>query len=542
MKNENTKSILALAISSILLTACGGGGSSSNDNTSPTVDTPETPVVEEPETPVIEEPETPVVVIPPVVSPACSHTDTSDGTVVSTLDELITLIPTLQNNNLDDIVYLNAGTYNVTSPIIYDAKGATEKISFIGCGADEVIFDGGNLSRVWEFRKDGDVDWLVPDQVLHIPSESNPTLVMKGLSVINGNCTHSCTNKYGGAGAGAHIQRYTTHLEDVIFAGNKDTYGGAAIQGVGHLTTVNTIFDNNTSSVKKGSAIDGCGGISTTSTVFTNNSDYPVYRGICLLGDYSTPEYAFNFTDSEFTNNEGAIYAVTNAGEPNQVNIIRSTFTNNDIDGPWGAVSLKIGDVNVTDSTFEGNDIIAAWNNNTCENNDYSPCAGGGALNIDTFMPGLGTLTVNGSTFKDNSAPNFGGAISMSASWDCTSEKIRSYLGYCDPSQAPSTIETSMYINGSTFDGNSAHHGAAISLGKINLLGDVHQKGSMILTDVTVINNVSTMVIPNGVTPVENAGQTQTLIAGGDITLDNVTLENNTATQEVHAKGNLINL
>jgi predicted outer membrane repeat protein len=97
-------------------------------------------------------------------------------------------------------------------------------------------------------------------------------------------------------------------------------------------------------------------------------------------------------SNSDFSGNQGGALRITGAaisGEPHK--IVDSTFTNNSIVGPGGAIESVTPDTQIIDSTFTGNSA-----------------SNGGA--IFTGFIGSTTTTIEGSTFEGNSARN-GGAI-----------------------------------------------------------------------------------------------------------------------------------
>ena len=72
---------------------------------------------------------------------------------MSSLEGLRTEMSRVEGDGIDDIIYLQSGTYvfDEENPIKYHAKETVEKISIIGCHPDDVVIDGNNLSHIFLF-------------------------------------------------------------------------------------------------------------------------------------------------------------------------------------------------------------------------------------------------------------------------------------------------------------------------------------------------------------------------------------------------------
>ncbi|MBO7725252.1 MAG: hypothetical protein J6S40_02185, partial [Thermoguttaceae bacterium] len=206
------------------------------------------------------------------------------------------------------------------------------------------------------------------------------------------------SNTTGARGGAIWVYSGSAAVNDSTFTGNKTTatvsYGGA-ISGNGDSTITvdgSTFTDNSTSGVSSGSeaygggAIFGASGaVSVTDTVFDANKS----------GRFG-----------------GAIYAYSSA-----ITVSGSTFTGNTAESRGGAVFTVAGSITVDESEFTGNRTAAGGYGGAL--GAYST---GGAVtvtdsefanNSSTYggaVLGLGTITIDGSTFTGNTGLA-GGAV-----------------------------------------------------------------------------------------------------------------------------------
>jgi predicted outer membrane repeat protein len=234
-----------------------------------------------------------------------------------------------------------------------------------------------------------------------------------------------------------------------------------------------------------------------------------------VLSVYNTP-VTLTVTGITFTESVGsAITAYLSGGT---LNVSDSTFSHDADPGAGGAIDADGPEtVVVSDSTFTDNSA-----------------AEGGAIADPNVDSGDGTLTVTGSTFTGNTASN-GGAISNAIA-NATDQTT---LAVGDSTFTDNTATGSggaivtaddglgeADITGSTFSGNAALQGGAISNGLANT---PQSTGPAILTitDSTLYDNTASLdggAIDNA--EATGAGD------GGDVTIIQSTLSGNTATTD----------
>ena len=502
----NTHYILPVILIS-LLSGCGGGDGDTAEPVAP-ID----PVV----------PTEPQVPTEPVEK-ICAFQDTSDGYFVSSVAELDALFNTLANNGEDDIIYIAAGTYSVTKPLTYDFKThngeAMEKLSLYGCGVDQTIFDGGDLTRIFNFYKDGP---KIDEAKVH--QGPNPKLHIQDLTIQNGKCIGDCSDGYGNSGAAAHVQRYDTDLVRVHLLNNYDLNEGSALNGTGHTTLTEVVVSGNEGST----AISVCGRLTVTDSIISNNHGGGIHRGICLEGNYA--DYDVNIIRSTFEDNFGykgfaqghGGLQVLGGTSPGQLTIIDSVFKNNRTQDYGGAAVLtRHGNLTIIGSQFIGNQVL----DDQQECNDYTmDCQSGGALFIDNWFPGGGLITIKDSIFKDNQAPDTGGAIDLGF-YDCETDIIRGYDGYCSPNNYAKALQEAitLTITDSTFTGNKAANAANIGVAKTPLQGTTaFQSGHVLISHSSLTSDTGeTSVIVRGDLELISTNIANRVILNGELTLDN---------------------
>ena len=512
----------------------------------------------------------------------CVHSDTNDGTLVSSLEGLRTEISRVEGDGIDDIIYLQSGTYvfDEENPIKYHAKETVEKISIIGCHPDDVVIDGNSLSHVFFFSSlhedsfdyvgeyDASADGAVQMKVYNPP---HPSLHLEGITIQNGvmPISPSTTGReqrelgytlYEGGAVGTTYffakfvnmkfinNELTTstiagaEIFDSFFSGNR---GGVNVNSA-HIK--NSIFEENITYF--GSPQLNFGGC----------SDHQLSNGIVSLLEDST------FSDGGSISFHGCPNRQSSEGWiPTEPLIVRnSTFQRNNksihIDGP----------VEIYDSKFLDNyngrygPISSLGETPFCISESYFPCQTGGAIDIQNFYYGPWTITITNSEFKNNSAADYGGAISYMGSRDCeVTHQSDDFTGDdddpdggepCVPSNYSGLPDYSLIVRDSVFEGNSSHRGAAITVAK-RPLGNAtwFLSGNILLENTSFINNQgianpdviesTTMMRTYGnwgypvQNPPEDEMYTSIVTAGGNIDANNITLSGNSADRIIDAKG-----
>lgn len=239
---------------------------------------------------------------------------------------------------------------------------------------------------------------------------------------------------------GAIDNRNTSTVNGSTFTDNTSNYGGA-INNSGILTVNDSTFLGNTAN-DQGGAIYNENTLTITDSTFTNNT---AYNGgaIWTLGSLTA-------NGSTFINN-AASYSGGAIASASTLNVNNSTFKDNHAGTVGGAISSN-GNLNITNSTFDSD---TAYN--------------GGAINKDG-----GTLNVTGSTFTGNTATNYGGAIFNSAGSNSNVEDsifMDNTVTYAGGAIANSGISSTLNVNNSTFVNNSAGSfaGAIDNTGTVNV-------------------------------------------------------------------------
>jgi hypothetical protein len=254
--------------------------------------------------------------------------------------------------------------------------------------------------------------------IFYIPKGVSVTI--SNLSMINGTRTTQSPvflprqDSFGGAiyNTGGTLNNPVTitnsNFEDnsLLHVGDR----GGAICNTGFMSIINSSFEKNSAYI--GGAIDNdYGTLNVIGSLFTNNTALFEGNG-GAINNYGT----LNITKGVFTGNQagdGTVYS------NNILNINYCTFTNNKGVGTssGGAIESFKGNTTVSNSTFKNN---SANEGGAIHNGDYHYAAN---LNIynDIFtgnkghyggaIENLGTLTVDKSTFTDNTVTQIGGAI-----------------------------------------------------------------------------------------------------------------------------------
>jgi len=494
----------------------------------------------------------------------CTHSDTNDGTLVSSLEGLRTEINRVEGDGIDDIIYLQSGTYSLeeSSPIIYDAKGTVEKISLIGCHPDDVVVDGNGASSIMHFLKNDEetnlTGWKAPF----------PSLYLEGFTVKNGVLPYSVNLSPGPIeelgfknteGGGIATERFIGKIKNMKFLDNIFSFRGSI-----ETEIEDSYFENNIEAVWSG------GSLHIKNSTFTNNTGTGGERGRTI---YSTNGYLledgsvvdgnhlnFVIEDSTFTGGAG-------------INVLRDYCS----EIPCGKASIKnstfeglyhtplifyLAMIEITNSKFLNNKN-GYWGPNPplvhpgyCARPTASPCETGGALFISNYHTGSGVTTITDTEFTNNSTADYGGAIFFEGVRDCTVPYSDEETP-CDPLNVTGfNPDHNLIIRNSVFKGNTSHRGAAIAIAKVKQGIGSFQRGNVLIENTSFTDNIG-VVNPNVPSPsgpirvhdpvtgflISNPpadGYDTTIIAsGGNIDANNITLSGNSADRIIDAKGTL---
>lgn len=206
-------------------------------------------------------------------------------------------------------------------------------------------------------------------------------------------------------------------INDFNTISNFNTNGnGGVFENNGTLTINSSGFDSNTAN--KGGTVFNKGVLNVNNSSFTNNG---TTGGTTYGGAIRSEAGTLNITDSTFTNNISMNYGGAIATSNTVINISGSTFENNHTNGRGGVLSSNAyatirdsifknnssgtygGALNLNDDVYIDNSIFEG--NHVVDGNNRE---NGGAIRAES-----GNLLINNSTFKGNSA-NWGGAVSSS--------------------------------------------------------------------------------------------------------------------------------
>jgi predicted outer membrane repeat protein len=311
-----------------------------------------------------------------------------------------TALTMAQSNNEDDVINVEAGTYNITTTLTYTTPTGDNhhKLTIQEAGAGSTILDGGGTHQIMYINTD--------PSSFHLDTGSDIAII--GLTFQNGSV--------GANGGGAYVHTYNAaiSLTDNVFTGNSSTGvyngGGAYLQSSSAAVTLtgNTFTSNsagqsggglyaesisNTVTVT-GNTFTGNGAVrggganvysETGSIIFTNN----VFAGNPSSGlgggAYAEiynlelpPPGPMTFTNNTFYNNTatnyggGAYLSLARADEVNMSNIQANVYNNIF----WNNVASKSGndgdDLYVNTDPQEPVGSLALFNNDFSGNADFS--------------------------------------------------------------------------------------------------------------------------------------------------------------------------
>eukprot|EP00898_Chlorokybus_atmophyticus_P002171 jgi/Chlat1/2955/Chrsp2S04688 len=316
---------------------------------------------------------------------------------------------------------------------------------------------------------------------------STGTLTLQGCLFVNN--TANTTTFYGGAVASSR----TLTVVDCTFEGNTASTAGAvavlsgnasiigsnftgntapndagAISNAGSLVLNQTFFAANGASYT-GGTIRTDGVLIVDSCTFENNGDLNTYGGVLFSSFSSTVTLSNSAFDGNFALNGGTIY---NAGD---LTATSCNITNSQAPGgaalfvsSQGGTAMKLIDCRITDSIApndgggmqleDGNGGSAAVSLSGCffERNQAQIGAGGAIFNHAVF-----NLTIDSSTFVDNSAYTSGGAIHNAVRATITSSTFKRNSVQTQNGGAITNLLV-LDVRNSTFADNAALGGAGI--------------------------------------------------------------------------------
>tara|TARA_Y100001935_G_scaffold188410_1_gene156768 strand:- start:399 stop:2387 length:1989 start_codon:yes stop_codon:yes gene_type:complete len=460
-----------------------------------------------------------------------------DGSAVSDFNELKNAIISSSGDGEDNIIYIHDGTYNFSEVIIYDAKGTLEYLTLRGCYGEnsQIIFDGNNISRIFEFQKNG--PWIeggdARDAQPPYPSVDINDIEFRNAFWDRVSYEDVCWHQW--CGSVIYANRFNINFNNTHFKNNSVTNNGHIVGEIVNLGITNSVFEDSS-----GKVISFSGDLDMQNTTFLNNRGIALYAGIAAYVDCHTR----TIKDSVFDSNDKAFYSLDwGCNEENisqiQLEIENTSFLNNEY-----GLAIRGTNVNIFNSRFENNfKGYGSDQNGFCDSNfDGSfdgtqltghdmNCLTGAAIMFDKWIRRWGVLRIENSVFKNNQARDFGGAIDMLGSVRCDDSNYFRYLEGCSGSNNPIDA-IDLIIRSSSFIGNSSHRGAAISVAKRGPQG-----GNILIEDSVFEDN-------NGVRPEEYIQtvedyETSIIVTGGNAEIYNTTFLNNEAEIELQVKGSL---
>lgn len=318
---------------------------------------------------------------------------------------------------------------------------------------------------------------------------------VSGGAIYNGGTATVSGNTFTGNKAqagGAIFNQNTLNIAENTFEANSASYGGAILNyETGTITTLSGKFNANTAS-QTGGAVYNAGSINTICGSFTNNKaelgggaiatgptgKVNEIKNASFSGNSTTAEESiggaiFNGQEtgkltvdtSSFNSNSSAIGgAIATTG----MDIKNSTFSGNTAKSAGGAIYNNSGTLNISSSTFDSNTAGSG-----------GAIANGSSIDVGTY----GTTVIDSSSFTNNSADTFGGAIISSGDLTVNNSTFKNNSVNVDNLTSDATFdETFLYgggaifnlgakdnsatnITNSTFEGNSTNaNGGAVSI------------------------------------------------------------------------------
>ena len=353
---------------------------------------------------------------------------------VSTPAQFQTALTAAQSNGQDDVINVEAGTYNITATLTYSTPSGDggHKLNIQGDDAGSTILDGGGNVRIMSIDTDNN----------HDGGDLGGDVTITGLTFRNGEITGS------GAGVIAFSNSAAIILTSNTFTGNSDTqYGGGAYvqaNGSGAITLTNNTFSGNSSGFGGGGAyvVSESGAITLTGNTFTSNS-----RGGVFIESYESGPITLTsntFTSNSSTDNGGGAYLY--ADESSVMTLTNNTFANNSSDSYGGGLfgySIVSGTITLTNNIFSGNSADSS--------------GGGASLESD----GSGAITLTNNTFTGNDAASYGGGVIVYLYDDNTPAYIYNNIFWANVASFGGNDGEDLYVN-ADYDENGT--GSAVEL------------------------------------------------------------------------------
>jgi hypothetical protein len=296
------------------------------------------------------------------------------------------------------------------------------------------------------------------------------------------------------------------------------------ISASGHLKIYNSLFErNDATAVYHGvsASIDYCQEVVIENTVFRGNSG---------MGLYSLNDWACAYTPENYIH-------------PHVI-IKDSLFDNHSTT----AVVSRGGNLTVNNTRFVSNRGGYLPISEDCDSGDlYSStghdfnCSAGGAIMYDKYMMGYGQVVIKNSSFTNNMAPDFGGAVDVLGSVRCEESSYPRYSDNCNEQLAnPDRVSAyDLVIKDSTFVGNNSHRGAAISVSRVALARSGFQLGNIKIEGSTFSKNRGVSNSPDGYIGNVEDFETSIIVTGGNAEISSTEFSDNSADAILKIKGML---
>ena len=470
-----------------------------------------------------------------VISAYLSSECLQNGGAVSDYNALRNAINNSSGDGQDNIIYLHDGSYIFSEVIFYDAKGTLENLTLKGCSGtnSEVIFDGQNISRIFEFQKNGPltVETDERDAQPPFPSVNINDIEFKNAIIDNTIIADQC---YGICGSVILANRFHLTLNNTLFKNNNGTIQGTIVDGIVNLEINDSIFQDNSAS----SILSFSGDLEMSNTSFLDNQGRALHAGIAAYVNC----HKRVIRNSLFDSNDTAFNSLEWDCDDDDISNIQLEIDNTRFINNKSGLILRGTNVNIFNSLFEGN--YEGYGNETegfCDNNydgefdgtqitgHDTNCLTGGAIMSDKWDLKWGVLTIENTDFINNQARDFGGAIDMLGSVRCDDSDYFRYADGCEDSNSP-IDEIDLIIRNSNFFGNKSHRGAAISIAKRG------PQGGNIRIENSVFEGNKGIRPEEYIQTIEDL-ETSIIVSGGDADIYNTVFSNNEAEEEVQVKG-----
>ncbi|WP_455645573.1 hypothetical protein [Methanosphaera sp.] len=529
MKN-NTKIILFVFISLILLTGLSTISATSSDNIT-TTDLQTSNIEYDVSTNNMQSIENTYYV-------STEGTSNNTGLSHNNAWDLETGFRNIQNYNNSKLI-ISQGDYKINNTIIFNSSNNHYEIT---AEDNSVIFNGTsrimyiNSGNTIKLNNISFINAYITDNGGAIENEGN-------LSIIN--CTFKNNNAYYQKG-GAIYNTGSLTVTNSEFTGNQAQNGGAIYNENAELILINNTFNNNNIVNSAGGGAIFNTNENNSTTIIRNNFFYSCNaeyaRGGTLYNEKGNVIFSENYVESSQSLNGACIYNLDN------ITIHNNTFTKNY--GYDGSVVYNWGYANITNNTITNNSVSAKgvlYNMGTMNIDSniiqYSSANIGGAI-----YNARGQMNVINNTLTDNTASRTGGAIYNQADMLITDNIIqnnKALMGaglYNEHRTMRHTTEDYMSSYTMYFYGNMTASRNTFSnntnTNTSNPGCDVYNKGELYLTDNLFTNNkgenYTKTIIYNDVYDTNNGGllliQNNTIITVNKVLLNkgNVNVINNT--------------